>query len=215
MQGGSENRTSEDLKRWNAGDAEGLKSLLENHLPWIEKYVRKRLGARIRRKAETQDFVQDAMVQFLRYGPRIEVSSETHFRALIGRIVENVLADANDRINALRRRISQERPLPSDTVLQLNKTQVDDSQPPGEIQKKESEAWIQLGIELLSPEDREVLILRAYGNMTFQEIGKEIGIPENTARMRYQRALPRLAEKVGRLRRGDLDGVLKDDQGAG
>lgn len=214
MKNGSKDRTSKDLRRWNAGDDEGLKSLLENHLPWIEKYVRKRLGARLRQKAETQDIVQDAMVQFLKYGPRIELAGETHFRALIGRIVENVLCDANDRLNALRRRISQERPLPSDTVLQLRTTQVDSNQPPKEIHKKENEAWIRLGIELLSPEDREILILRAYGSMTFQAIGDEIGVPENTARMRYQRALPRLAEKVGRLRRGDLESVLTDVQGA-
>ena len=77
MKDGSRDRTAEDLRRWNAGDAEGLKSLLENHLPWIEKYVRKRLGARLRQKAETQDIVQDAMLQFLRYGPRIDLAGDT------------------------------------------------------------------------------------------------------------------------------------------
>ena len=37
-------------------------------------------------------------------------------------------------------------------------------------------------------------------------IGSELGLTENGARMRYLRALPKLADKVGQLRR---DGIRK------
>ena len=205
-----ESQTSRDLNRWNDGDREALKAILERHLPWIRDYVRRKLGGKLRGKMESGDVVQETMVQFLKYGPRIHLSDEGRFRALVARIVENVLCDENDRINTLRRKVSLERPLPSDTVLNLDLPRIKVTPPTEKALRNESEAWIRLGIELVSSEDREVLTLRAWGGYSFSRIGEQLGIKENAARMRFQRALVRLAEKVARLRRGELEDVLEE-----
>ncbi len=203
--------TTESLNEWNLGSQQGLTSLLEQHLPWIQEYVSRKLGPKLRCKVESWDIVQEAMVQFLKYGPRIKVSSASQFRALIGKIVENVLCDEHDRVTTLRRRISRERPLPSDTVLNLDLPKLEVTPPIKAAQRNENEAWIRLGIELVSKQDREVLTLRAWGSHSFSEIGNQIGIGENAARMRFNRALLRLAEKVARLRRGELESVLDEE----
>jgi RNA polymerase sigma factor (sigma-70 family) len=203
--------TTESLDEWNLGNQKGLTALLEQHLPWIQEYVSRKLGPKLRTKLESWDIVQEAMVQFLKYGPRIKVSSASQFRALIGRIVENVLCDEHDRVTTLRRKISRERPLPSDTVLNLDLPRLEVTPPIKTAQRNENEAWIRLAIELVSTQDREVLTLRAWGSHSFSEIGSQIGVGENAARMRFNRALLRLAEKVARLRRGELERVLDEE----
>lgn len=203
--------TALNLKKWNEGDLGGLEALLEKHLPWIQNHVRLRLGSKLRKKTESSDIVQDAIIQFMKYGPRIQLSSSTQFRALMTRIVENVVCDEYDRITSLRRKISRERPLPTDTVLNLDLPRLRVTPPHKNAQRHENEAWIRLGIELLSNEDRQVLTFRAWGDLSFSEIGSRLDISENTARMRFNRAILRLAKKIGTLRRGGLDNVLAGD----
>ena len=57
-------------------------------------------------KVESSDIVQDAALQFLKYGPRFILSDEEKFRALLVRIVENVLRDKHDWFSARRRAIA-------------------------------------------------------------------------------------------------------------
>lgn len=202
--------TSQYLQQWQRGDQKGLDGLLERHLPWIQAHVRKRLGPLLRRKGDTSDYVQDAIIQFLKYGPRILISEDGHFRALLLRIVENSLRDKHDWFTARRRAVARERPLPTDTVLSLDPPQGSDKTPSQVAQEQEDEAWIRLGMELLDPEDREPLILRQWESLSFKEIGERLGISTDAAWMRHNRAVQRLAKKVGDLRRRGISSVVED-----
>lgn len=99
------------LRQWNEGDEQSLNKLMERHLPWIRNHAHHRVGPHLRSKGETCDYVQDAMVEFLRYGPRIRITDENHFRALLIRIVENTLRGKRDWFVAQRRNISRQMPL--------------------------------------------------------------------------------------------------------
>jgi RNA polymerase sigma factor (sigma-70 family) len=169
------------------------------------------MGPLLRKKAETTDYLHDAMVDFLCYGPKIMISDENHFQALMTRIVENALRDKYDWFKARRRSISKERPLPSDTVLHLDRPDAAVKTPSAEAQHHEREAWIRLGMEFLDPKDREILILQKWDDLSFVEIGKRLGISPDAARMRHNSAVDRLTEKVQMLRHGDLSQVLADD----
>jgi DNA-directed RNA polymerase specialized sigma24 family protein len=57
-------------------------------------------------------------------------------------------------------------------------------------------------MEFVEVEDREILILKHWKNLDNIEIGKQLGITPNAARMRIERATGRLAKKIGALRRG-------------
>jgi RNA polymerase sigma factor (sigma-70 family) len=150
------------------------------------------------------------MVQFLQYGPRIQINDEDHFRALLVRIVENGLRDKNDWFKARRRAISQECPLPSDTILCLDNPRQRVKTPSAAAQDSEREAWVRLGMELLEPEEREVLVFRQWENLSFAKIGERLGITADAARMRNNRAISRLGEIVGELRRGNFSGFAKE-----
>ena len=160
-------------------------------------------------------FLSQDAVQFFRYGPRIALKDENQFRALLARIVENVLCDHGDHFAALRRRISRLRPLPPDTVLNLDATPRSAKTPSKAVERHEKEAWIRLGMELLNDKDREVIVMRQWEDLSFEEIGNHLGISSNTARMRNERAVGRLGKLLGRMRRGDLAGVLDVQAGSG
>jgi RNA polymerase sigma factor (sigma-70 family) len=155
------------------------------------------------------DFVQDAMVEFLRYGPRFLLGDEGHFRALMVKVIENVLRDRHDWFTARRRDLGRERPLPPESLLGLDPPARSVTRPSQASQRQEEEGWIRLALELIDPEDRRLIILRTYEDLSYGQIAQRLGVKENAARMRFNRAMPRLAQKAAELRRGQLDRALK------
>jgi len=203
--------TAQLLGRWRNGDRTAFDAILKDALPWLTAHVDRRLGEGLRSHAELEDFVQDALVEFLTYGPNFEVSSRALLYALLKRIAENVLRDKNDYYGAQRRRRSAEVPLPSDSVLRLDPPIVTVQTPSGEMRRNEEEARLRLALELLEPSERQILVMREWENLTFARIGAEIGISEPAARMRSHRAMLRLSEIVHRLEEKGLAWVLESE----
>jgi RNA polymerase sigma-70 factor (ECF subfamily) len=201
------------LKRWNSGDEGALQELLSKHLPWIKTYVHQRLGDFLRTKEEPSDIVQTALVEFLRYGPRFQVSSEAHLRFLLGRIAENVLRDRHDFFTRRRRQAAREQPIPDDSVLALDAGAREVTRPDAAFERKQWQAWVRLALELMEPEERDLIVLRQWDNLEFAEIGARLGLAADAARMRFQRALPKLANKIQMLQRGELDELALGSDG--
>ncbi|MFH2002354.1 MAG: sigma-70 family RNA polymerase sigma factor [Planctomycetota bacterium] len=192
------------------GDNKEVDALLERHLPWLLKQVRSRLGSELRKKEESLDFLQDTILQFLLYAPRIKISNEQHFRALLVRIVENTIRDKHGWYAAKRRCVARERPLPRDTILSLDPPKDRSSATPSEaVQRIENEAWLRLGLEIMTPEDRDLIVLRQWEECSFAEIGKRLGLEPKTAGNRYKQALCRLTDKIFALRRGKIEEALQ------
>jgi len=192
------------LRQWHSGDKKSLEVLLERHLPWVRNHVRKRLGAKLRRKIETSDIVQDAVVKFLRYSPRFITSDDNRFRGILVRIVENVLRDKHDWFAAQRRNVSRERPIPTDTVLNLDPPKTARATPSKAAHQNEQEGWIRLGIELLEPRERKPLVLHLWNGLSFADLGASLGITSEAARTRYRRSVKKLEEKIVQLRKGEF-----------
>lgn len=206
-------KTVEALVRWHAGDAGAIDSLIEVHLPWMRQFVRHRLGHKLRMAGDTEDFVQAAMVGVLRYGPRFQVANAKQFRGLLGRIIENQLHVEDRHMKRHMRDYRRRQEIPSDSVLDLSPAARDVTRPSQALERNEREAWVQLGLEFLSAADREVIILYEWEGLNFREIGERLTISEDAARMRFQRALPRLGAKIVELRNGNLDDLLVENDG--
>ena len=198
------------LKRWHGGDGQALNEVLDRDLPWIRNKVHQRLGDALRGKAETVDFVQDAMVEMLRYGPRFELANRAHFRALMAKIIENVLRGKHDWFQAQRRQIARERPLASETIVCLDPQADRIGTPSMVMDKNEREARVRLAVELLDPEDREILVLRQWQGLSFKETAEKLGLTEDAARMRFNRTLPKVARMMSQLEQGEIDALLED-----
>ncbi len=82
-----------------------------------------------------------------------------------------------------------------------------DPPPTVPIEKQERQAIITEAIERLSAEQKEVVMLKIYGGLTFRQISQTLGIPLNTALGRMQQGLKRLGRdpnlaKMGRTENG-------------
>jgi len=198
------------LRRWHAGDLEARDQLLAKHLDWIRLRVHQRLGPSLRARGTTGDYVQDVACEVLQYMPRFAVEDGDRFRALIGRIVENVLRDKSDWYASMRRSRARERPLPPDTVLHLDLPRERVVTPSSAAHAREQEAWVWLGLDLLDEVDRTTLILRDWQGATFAAIGEKLGMSVDRVERRYRHAFERLALKVKALRRGDIDRAVTD-----
>jgi RNA polymerase sigma-70 factor (ECF subfamily) len=190
------------LQRWHAGDRQAIEALVGRDLEWIRGHVRARLGPLLRSRGETMDYVQDAVLDVLQYTPRFLTDDRRQFRALVARIVENHLRDAHDHHAAQRRTPARERPVPTDSVLDLGVAASTVTRPDAAAERNEQEAWVRLALELLEPADRQVLLLRQWQGLEFAVVGEHLGIAEDAARMRFQRALPKLAKQLEALRAG-------------
>lgn len=189
------------LDRWHGGDVAALDELLAEHLDWIRARLHERQGEVLRNRAETGDYVQQTVLEFLRYGPPFRVTSGDRFRGLLLAIAENVLRGNSDWWTRRRRDLARERPLPADSVLDLDGA---DRRPgPREAaERTEAETWVRLGLELLAPDENRVIVLHDYDGLTHQQIGEQLGTSEEAARKRYQRAVSNLARVLGDIRRG-------------
>lgn len=66
----------------------------------------------------------------------------------------------------------------------------------GGEEAEERRRAIESGIRILSAEQREVLVLKIWGELTFEEIGKQLEISPNTAASRYRYALAVLRQHL-------------------
>ncbi|MBL9077607.1 MAG: sigma-70 family RNA polymerase sigma factor [Planctomycetes bacterium] len=197
--------THDLLQRWHAGDASALTDLVQAHLPWLRAHVERRLGPFLRERASGDDYLQDALLDFLRDGPRFQVADAAQLRALLARVVENTLRDRNDWFRARRRHIGGQVGLPTDSVVQLDPALQRSTTPSRVAATGEMRDWVRLALELLEPEDRKILVAREYEDRSFVEIGTELGMTPNAVRMRWVRAVARLAELLQQLRAGRLE----------
>ncbi len=204
--------TRELLLRWRNGDSAALEALLREHLPWIERLVRERLGAQLRQRHDTQDIVQAALIEVLRDGPRFVLSDSEHLRALLSRLVENVLRVHVRHAQAERRDVRREVAAPpGDTLVFLDRRPADMPTPSQAASADEARAWVRLALEMLDPEDRDVVLWREYQGQSFQEVAQRLSVSEDAARMRFNRALPKLAKKLEQLRAGHVTDALRPE----
>ena len=132
----------------------------------------------VRSSADAEDIVQEAFVKFWRRNHRIDN------RALLYATVRSI---ALDLIRRDSRRARREAEAFSD-VAQSSQPQfaVDD----------ESQRALAAAVDLLPHEQREVLVMKIWNELTFAEIGSALEISQNTAASRYRYALSALKKNL-------------------
>lgn len=207
--------TRDLLRRWHEGDSNALGELVAQDSQWIAEHVHRRLGPQLRRRQDTGDIVQHTLLEVLKTGPRFVVDDRQHLRALLARMVENVLRYHARHDQQQKRDIRREQPAAvvaaaSNSVLDLCPAAASGPGPASAAAAAETRDWVRLALELLEPADREVIVGREYEDLPFAEIAARLDIPEAHARVRYQRALPKLAKKLQQLQQGQLGPALQD-----
>jgi len=128
--------------------------------------------------ADAEDVVQDAFVRFWRGNYRIDN------RALLYSAVRSA---ALDLIRRDQRRSRRE-------IEVFN--QSDQSVEPQFEKGDDSQRHLAAALDRLPRDQREVLVMKIWNELTFAEIGESLGISQNTAASRYRYALAALKKTV-------------------
>ncbi|MEM7199249.1 MAG: sigma-70 family RNA polymerase sigma factor [Planctomycetota bacterium] len=196
--------TQQLLQRWHAGDASALDGLLDEHLPWISNFVHARLGQGLRTKEQTQDIVQEALLEFLRFGPRFIVGSAGQLRGLLSTIVINVLSDRRAWFTRRRRDMHREAQLQESGAVVVDPRVRSTTNPSRAAERGEVRQRIRLALELLDPLDREVVQRHHFDAETFVAIAESLATTPDAIRKRFRRALARLMRTVRDLESGTV-----------
>jgi RNA polymerase sigma-70 factor, ECF subfamily len=132
----------------------------------------------VRSPADAEDIVQEAFVKFWRRNHRIDN------RALLYATVRSI---ALDLIRRDSRRARREAEAFSDVA--------QSSQPQFAVED-ESQRTLAAAVDLLPHEQREVLVMKIWNELTFAEIGSALEISQNTAASRYRYALSALKKNL-------------------
>jgi RNA polymerase sigma factor (sigma-70 family) len=176
------------IERARAGDQEALERLFTRHLKPLQRWARGRLPKWARDIADTDDLVQETVVQTFK---RIEVFEPRRVGALQAYLRQAVL---NRIRNELRRKGRQ--PLATD----LDDLEADRAESPLEhaIGSEAVERYEE-ALQRLTPEQRELIIARVEMGYDYDELAEALGKPTaDAARKAAQRALVRLAEEMAR-----------------
>jgi len=176
------------IERARAGDDEALERLFARHLKPLQRWARGRLPKWARDLADTDDLVQDTLLQTFK---RIEDFEPRRVGALQAYLRQAVLNRLRDE---LRRKGRQPH------ATELDGLEVDGSQSPlEEAIGREAVERYERALERLRPEEREAIIARVEMDYTYHELAEALGKPTpDAARKAAQRALVRLAEEMKR-----------------
>ena len=176
------------LARARAGDREALEALMARYLPRLRRWASGRLPRWARDLADTQDLVQDTLLQTFKRIDTIDVRHEGALQAYLRQGVVNRIRDEFRR--AGRRPATEE----------LDAAAPDAGASPLEQAiGRETLDRYERALARLRPQDREAIIARIEMDSTNEEIAASLGKPSaNAARMAVERALVRLAEEMRR-----------------
>ncbi len=201
--------TTRLLQRWqHEQDARARDALIRKHLPWVQREASRHLGPAMRPRIESGDIVSLSLMRLLKDGPRFQIDNEQKFLGLLRIMVLNEIRDQSDFFRAQRRSMFQERDMTESVVLDLDRAA--SARPEEQLQQAEEWATLRLALELLAPDDREVILMRVRKELPYKEIAATLGIAEGAAQQRYVRAAERLVRAKAHIAARDLDRLLEE-----
>jgi RNA polymerase sigma-70 factor (ECF subfamily) len=157
-------RTDEQLMiDLRGGSREAFETLFERHKTAVWRFFTRR----VRETERADELLQDVFLAVLQNAPRYEPRAP--FRSYLFGIAFNVL-------KADRRRQAHVWPdsLPEEV--------------PGPPANLDGTIWVRRALASLDPDDRDIVMLREYEGLSYQEIAALLGVPLNTVRSRLFRA---------------------------
>jgi RNA polymerase sigma factor (sigma-70 family) len=180
------------LLRARDGDEDARNELCARYLPRLRRWAHGRLPGWARQHLDTEDIVQDTLMQSVRQLPDFAPRHERAFCAYVSEALRNRLRDAMRR--AMARPVGQ--PLSSE-------------EPAGDPSPLEQAVGVQMlgrydmALQRLRETDRELVVARVELGLGYEEVARLLDKPSiPAARVAVSRALLRLATEMGVARHG-------------
>ena len=176
------------LQRARSGDRQALDQLFARYVPLLRRWASGRLPRWARDVADTNDLVQETLLQTFKKIDTFEYRGEGALQAYLRQVLANRIWEEF--------RKTARRPDGTD----LGESQIDPGPSPLEeaIGSQALDKY-ERALERLRPEEREAIVARVELGLSYEELASALGKPTaDAARKAAQRSLIRLAEEMDR-----------------
>jgi RNA polymerase sigma-70 factor (ECF subfamily) len=186
--------TQQLLQQVRTGDRRAFEQLLAQHRPYLRQFVELRLDPKLRPRVDPSDVVQEAQIEAVRRLDAYLEQAPLPFRLWLRQLAHDRLLMMHRRhVKAACRAVGQEVALPEQSSLLLaQQLLASGSTPSQKLTRQELALRVRQAVTQLSEADREVLLMRTFEGLSFEELGYLLGIDAPAARKRHGRALLRL-----------------------
>src|SRR6516165_5813288 len=193
-QGPDSDETDRLLQRAQAGDRQAFEELFARHRSYLHQVIAVRLDSRLRQRLDPEDVVQEVQAEAFRRLPDFLRRQPMAFRLWLRKTAyERLLKLREQHVQAARRSVEREVPLPDrSSWLLAQQLQATGSTPSQRFSRREIARRLNQALGQLSEADREILLMRHYEELSYDEISSLLEIDAAAARKRYGRALLRL-----------------------
>ncbi|WP_161967333.1 RNA polymerase sigma factor [Fimbriiglobus ruber] len=167
------------IRRWQGGDRAAFEGLVRAWQGPVARFLARLTGS----ADQARDLTQDVFLRvYLSAG---KYRDDGRFSAWLFRVAVNLARDAARR--------TSRRP-----VAALPETEPPSPGPSadGQFEDRERAAGVAAALAELSPPLREVVLLRHYEDMSFEEMARLLGTPASTLKSRFTVALRQLQERL-------------------
>jgi len=203
------NETVELLRRARSGDRQGLDQLFSRHRERLRRMVDLRLARDLRDRVDASDVIQEAFLDAARrLDSYLEDRSMPFFLWLRFLTRQSLAALHRHHLGTKARDPRREvslcpGPLPGATSEALAAQLLGQGSSPSEaVARSEMQLRLEEALNRLDPDEREVLALRHFEQLSNAEAARELEIGEAAASKRYIRALARMKGILAGLKIG-------------
>ena len=188
------------------GDASAVEQLLQRHRPALRRLIDLRLDRALVRRVDASDIVQDVLIDANRRLAAYLDDPTMPFHLWLRHLARDRMIDAHRRHRqAARRSVDREQPLSpwhraGHSTLDLA-AQLSDNQrtPAAAALWEELQRRFQGALEQMGEQDRKILIMRHFEQLSNQETARALQVTGASAGMRYLRAIRRLRSILSEL----------------
>jgi RNA polymerase sigma-70 factor, ECF subfamily len=200
-------QTQDLLSGARGGDDHAVNKLLEKHREALRRMIDMRLDRRIRQRVDASDVVQEVLIDAHRRIKDYLSNPAMPFHLWLRQMAQDRLIDAHRRHrDAARRSLDREQPLviagtDDRSTIELAAQLWDrELTPAAAATVRELQQRFAAAVEQLDEQDREVVLMRHFEQLSNGEVAEALGLTPPAASMRYLRAMRRLRELL------DVDG---------
>jgi RNA polymerase sigma-70 factor (ECF subfamily) len=191
--------TQELLDRAQQGESGAVERLLETHREPLRRMIGLRLDPALAGRVDASDVVQDVMLEVSQRLADYLRNPQMPFHLWVRHIAKDHMIDAHRRHRlAQRRSLDREQPivpagLADQSSLELAGQFLDrELTPASAAVRHELQRRMEQAVAGLDEDDREIILMRHYEQLSNQDVAAALGLTEAAASMRHLRAVRRL-----------------------
>ena len=185
------------LRQVRGGDGRAFDRLFSHYQPRLQRFVELRIDPKLRPRVDPADVVQEAHMEAMRRLAGFLANPVMPFRLWIRQItLDRLLMMRRRHVGAAGRSVEREAALPDESAASARQLAASASSPSQHAGKVELAGKVREAVARLAEADREIILMRTFEGLAFEEIAGLLGVEAAAARKRHGRALLRLHQRL-------------------